>query len=150
MKKLFVTIGSMMAMSVCSMAQLQERDTASMNINDRGGVEKTGEDVQRGPRDEQNAEQGGAKIQLGEKGTGVQAQESPESTDQELKNDAEEMEKNLEKATIDKEGPNGEKLFIERGKYFYYNQEGKKVKVKKSEVKDTSIEGKSETIKNNK
>src|SRR5687768_3642925 len=137
MKKLFVTIGSMLVMSVCSMAQLQDRDTASMNINDRGGAEEVREDVQKNPSNEQDANQAGPKIQLGEKGAEVQVQES-QSSDQELEKDAEEMEKNLETVTIDKEGPNGEKLFMERGKYFYYNEDGKKVKVKKSEVRDKS------------
>lgn len=150
MKKLFVTIGSMMVMSVCSMAQLQDRDTASMNINDRGGAQDTREEMQKSTRDEQDASQAGPKIQLGEKGGGVQVQQESQSTDQEFKKDAEEMEKNLETATIDKEGPNGEKLFMERGKYFYYNEEGKKVKVKKSEVRDKSVDDKSEAIKNNK
>jgi hypothetical protein len=149
MKKLFATIGSMLVVSLCSMAQLQDRDTASMEINDRGGVEETREDVQKGARDEQDENQAGPKIQLGENGTGVRVQGS-QSTDQELEKDAEEMEKNLETATIDKEGPNGEKLFMERGKYFYYNEDGKKVKVKKSEVRDKSVEENSEEIKNNK
>lgn len=150
MKKLFVTIGCVTVMSVCSMAQLQDRDTASMNINDREGAQETREEMQKGARDEQDANQGGPKIQLGAEGTGVQVQQGPQSTDQELEKDAEEMERNLETATLDKEGPNGEKLFMERGKYFYYNGEGKKVKVKKSEVRDKSVEGKSEAIKNNK
>jgi len=150
MKKLFVTIGSIMVMSVCSMAQLQDRDTAAMNINDRGEPQETREETQQEGVDEQDVNQAGPKIQLGEKGTGIRVQQGPQSTDQELENDAEEMEKNLETATIDKEGPNGEKLFMERGKYFYYNEEGKKVKVKKSEVRDKSVEGNSEPIKNNK
>jgi len=150
MKKLFATIGSMLVISVCSMAQLQDRDTASMNINDRGGIEESREEMPKGARDEQDANQGGPKIQLGENGTGVQVQQESQSTDQELENDVEEMEKNLETATIDKEGPNGEKLFMERGKYFYYNEDGKKVKVKKSEVRDKSVEGNGEAIKNNK
>jgi len=139
-----------MVMSVCSMAQLQDRDTAAMNINDRGEPQETREETQQEGVDEQDVNQAGPKIQLGEKGTGIRVQQGHQSTDQELENDAEEMEKNLETATIDKEGPNGEKLFMERGKYFYYNEEGKKVKVKKSEVRDKSVEGNSEPIKNNK
>ena len=62
------------------------------------------------------------------------------TADQQLKQDADAMEKNFEGATIDKVGPNGEKLFMERGKYFYYDNEGRKVKVKKSEVRDKSAD----------
>jgi hypothetical protein len=61
--------------------------------------------------------------------------------DQQLQNDVDAMEKNFEGSTIDKVGPNGEELFMERGKYYYINDEGKKVKVKKSEVRDKSEEG---------
>ena len=62
------------------------------------------------------------------------------TTDQQLQQDADAMEKNFEGSTIDKVGPNGEKLFMERGKYFYYDNDGRKVKVKKSEVRDKSAD----------
>ena len=48
------------------------------------------------------------------------------------------MKENFESSTIDKVGPNGEQLFMERGKYYYMDEDGKKVKVKKSEVRDKS------------
>lgn len=68
----------------------------------------------------------------------VEIRQEAQSTEQELQKDADEMEKNFEGATIDKVGPNGEKLFMERGKYYYMNKDGKKVKVKKSDVRDKS------------
>ena len=159
MKKLFVTIGSMMVVSVCSMAQLQDRDTAAMNIQDRGGVQETREEMQEdakeagdesrqgaestGDQIEKNAEQASDKTERTAEQAGDEVQRDAESTDRELEQDAKEMEQILETASIDKEGPNGEKLFVERGKYFYYNEAGKKVKVKKSEVRDKSMEEKS-------
>ena len=36
----------------------------------------------------------------------------------------------------DKEGPNGESVFMEDGKYYYMNEAGEKTKIKKSELKD--------------
>ena len=62
------------------------------------------------------------------------------TTDQQLQRDADVMERNFEGSTIDKVGPNGEKLFMERGKYFYYDNDGRKVKVKKSDVRDRSAD----------
>jgi hypothetical protein len=164
MKKLFVTIGSMMLLSVCSMAQIQDRDTTATNINDRGGVQETREEMQEEAREagnkarqgaestgnaiEEGAEQAGDKIQETTDRAANDVNQAAETTDQELEKDAKQMEEVLETASIDKEGPNGEKLFVERGKYFYYNEDGKKVKVKKSNVRDKSVEEK--TIKNNK
>jgi hypothetical protein len=36
----------------------------------------------------------------------------------------------------DKEGPNGEAVFMENGKYYYMNEAGEKTKIKKSELRD--------------
>lgn len=36
----------------------------------------------------------------------------------------------------DKEGPNGEAVFMENGKYYYMNEAGEKTKIKKSQLRD--------------
>ena len=110
-----------MMMVICSLVQAQVRDSASTDYNNKNAVEDTREDTQK------DTEKSSDEIQQGE-----------QSTEQELQKDVDEMQKNLEGSTIDKFGPNGEKLFMERGKYFYINDKGNKVKVKKRDVKDKS------------
>ena len=121
MKKLFIWICSVAMLGICSLVQAQVQDTASTDYNNQGTVEETQEDKQKGAEESSDA-----------------IQQDKQSTEEELKKDADEMEKNLEGSTIDKVGPNGEKLFMERGKYFYFDSEGDKKKVKKSKVRDKS------------
>jgi hypothetical protein len=117
MKKfLMLFIGVMIG--ICSLTQAQSRDTTSTNHNPQTPVE------------EKQTKSDDMKTNDAERVEGT--------TDQQLQQDADALEKNFEGSTIDKIGPNGEKLFMERGKYFYYDNEGRKVKVKKSEVRDKS------------
>lgn len=129
MKKLLIIACSAAMMSICSLAQAQIRDTASTDYNTQPPVEES-------QQDQDNTQSDDMKTQDAERADDQQGQ----STDQELQNDADAMKENFEGATIDKVGPNGEELFMERGKYFYINEDGRKVKVKKSEVRDKSIE----------
>lgn len=126
MKKVFTLLCSVAMIGICSLAQAQDQDTASTNLNSQPAVEENTDNTQSDDMKTQDAER---------------ADEQPQSTDEQLEKDAETMENNFEGATIDKVGPKGEKLFMERGKYYYMNEEGKKVKVKKSEVRDKSEEG---------
>ena len=119
MKKLLILFGGTM-MGICSFAQVQSQDTTSTDYNAPVQQEQPS-----------NTKSDDMKTNDAER-------VDNQTTDQQLQQDVDAMEKNFEGATIDKVGPNGEKLFMERGKYFYYNDEGKKVKVKKSEVKDKS------------
>ena len=105
---------------ICSLTQAQSQDTTSTNHNEQPPTEQQSNDTKNDDMKTNDAER--------VEGT----------TDQQLQQDADALEKNFEGSTIDKIGPNGEKLFMERGKYFYYDNEGKKVKVKKSEVRDKS------------
>lgn len=125
MKKLLTVVCSIAMLGICSLVNAQEQDTASTNLNDnQSQMEENRDNTQSDDMKTQDAER---------------TDDQQQSTDQQLENDAEAMEKNFEGATIDKVGPNGEKLFMERGKYYYMNEEGKKVKVKKSEVRDKSM-----------
>ncbi len=121
MKKLFTIVFSAALMGLCSLAHAQVQDTSSTNLSGQPAVEQ-GEATQSDDAKTREAER-------------------PQSTDDQLQNDADAMKENFEGDTIDKVGPNGEELFMERGKYFYINEEGKKVKVKKSAVRDKSKDG---------
>jgi hypothetical protein len=126
MKKVLATLFSLAMLGLCPMVHAQNADSSSTNLNDQPQMEQSQDNTQSDDMKTQDAER---------------AEETPQATDQELEQDAETMEQNFEGATIDKVGPNGEELFMERGKYFYMNEEGKKVKVKKSEVRDKSEAG---------
>src|SRR6187200_725752 len=119
MKKFLMLFGGAM-IGICSLTQAQSKDTTSTNYNRQATTEEKRGDTKSDDMKTNDAER--------VEGT----------TDQGLQQDADTMEKNFEGSTIDKIGPNGEKLFMERGKYFYYDNDGKKVKVKKSEVRDKS------------
>ena len=121
MKKFLMLFGGAM-IGICSLTQAQSQDTTSTNYNRQAPTEEKRGDTKSDDMKTNDAER--------VEGT----------TDQQLQQDADAMEKNFEGSTIDKIGPNGEKLFMERGKYFYYDNEGKKVKVKKSEVRDKSAD----------
>lgn len=123
MKKIITTIFGAALLGVCSLAQAQDTDSASTNLNNQPQMEQSQDNTQSDDMKTQDAES---------------MDESDQATDQQLEQDAKTMEQNFEGATIDKVGPNGEELFMERGKYYYMNEEGKKVKVKKSDVRDKS------------
>jgi hypothetical protein len=117
MKK-FLMLFSGAIIGICSLSQAQSRDT-STNYN------------QQAPVEEKRTKSDDMKTNDAERVEGT--------TDQQLQQDADALEKNFEGSTIDKVGPNGEKLFMEKGKYYYYDADGKKVKVKKSDVRDKSV-----------
>ncbi len=114
-------------MGICSLAQAQVQDSSATDFN-------TQQPVEQNQQKESNTQSDDMKTRDAERVDDQQGQ----STDRQLQEDAEAMKENFEGSTIDKVGPNGEKLFMERGKYFYMDENGKKVKVKKSEVRDKS------------
>ena len=124
MKKLMIAACSAMIMGICSLAQAQVQDSSSTDLNTPQPVEQS--------QQQNNTQSDDMKTQDAER------VDETQSTDQQLQQDADALKQNFEGSTIDKVGPNGEQLFMERGKYFYMDENGKKVKVKKSEVKDKS------------
>jgi hypothetical protein len=124
MKKLLITACSAFMLGVCSLAQAQ--DSSSTDLNKQTPVEQS-------EQNQSNTQSDDMKTRDAER-----ADDQPQTTDQQLQKDADAMKENFEGSTIDKVGPNGEQLFMERGKYFYMDENGKKVKVKKSEVRDKS------------
>ena len=113
-------------MGICSLAQAQVQDSSSTDVNTQQPVEQT-------QQNQGNTQSDDMKTQDAER-----VEEQPQSTDQQLQQEADALKENFEGSTIDKVGPNGEQLFMERGKYFYMDEDGKKVKVKKSDVRDKS------------
>ncbi len=127
MKKVCLMACSAAMMGICSLAQAQVQDSSATDFN-------TQQPVEQNQQKESNTQSDDMKTRDAERVDDQQGQ----STDRQLQEDAEAMKENFEGSTIDKVGPNGEKLFMERGKYFYMDENGKKVKVKKSEVRDKS------------
>jgi uncharacterized protein YxeA len=111
MKELLKMVCAAIVIVICSQSFAQGQDTASTNYKQENRTEESDQSSQ---------------------------DSNDQTTDQQLEEDADKMKENFEGSTIDKVGPNGEKLFMEKGKYYYIDEEGKKVKVKKSEVKDES------------
>lgn len=126
MKKLLIIASSAVMMSICSLAHAQVQDSSSTNFDTQTPMENQ--------QDQNNTQSDDMKTRDAERVDDQQRQ----STDKQLQDDANAMKENFEGSTIDKIGPNGEKLFKERGKYFYIDENGEKVKVKKSEVRDKS------------
>ena len=121
MKKIQAILCGVAMMGVCTFVEAQDRDTISTNYSQRAIEQRS--NTKTDDKKTNDAERGGTQ-----------------SVDQQLQNDAEAFQENFERATIDKVGPNGEKLFKERGKFYYINEQGDKVKVKKSDVRDQSVQ----------
>lgn len=126
MKKFTIAACTAIMMGICSLAQAQVQDSSSTDVNTQQPVEQT-------QQNQGNTQSDDMKTQDAER-----VEEQPQSTDQQLQQEADALKENFEGSTIDKVGPNGEQLFMERGKYFYMDEDGKKVKVKKSDVRDKS------------
>ena len=125
MKKIMIAACSAIVMGVCSLAQAQVQDSSSTDLNKQQPVEQS-------QQNQNNTQSDDMKTQDAER------VDQTQSTDRQLQQDADALKENFEGSTIDKVGPNGEQLFMEREKYFYMDENGKKVKVKKSEVRDKS------------
>ena len=125
MKKIMIAACSAIVMGVSSLAQAQVQDSSSTDLNKQQPVEQS-------QQNQNNTQSDDMKTQDAER------VDQTQSTDRQLQQDADALKENFEGSTIDKVGPNGEQLFMERGKYFYMDENGKKVKVKKSEVRDKS------------
>ena len=126
MKTVMIAACSAIMMGVCSLAQAQVQDSSSTDFD-------TQQPVEQSQQNQNNTQSDDMKTQDAER-----VEDQSQSTDRQLQEDADALKKNFEGSTIDKVGPNGEQLFMERGKYFYMDENGKKDKVKKSEVRDKS------------
>ncbi len=164
MKKIIMTVCGAAMIGIASLAQAQ--DSTSTNFNDNSPVEQSQDPQPSpnldqstpaptqdqttppqdptsqpapatptppvGPTQDQSGDQpvqdGNNAIQQGQSRESGQPTES--QTDQS-------MERPSEMTPIEgKQGPNGEAVFMENGKYYYMNEAGEKTKIKNSELKD--------------
>ena len=148
MKKLLVTVCGAAMIGLATLAQAQ--DSTSTDYNNQNTVEQQSESTQDQtpptqdqstppqqdpaiqttppPAQDQPVEDGNNAIRQG------QSLESGEPTEDQTDQS---MERPNEIVPVEgKEGPNGEVIFQENGKYYYMNEAGEKKKIKESELRD--------------
>lgn|SRR5690606_2058612 len=140
MKKIFIIACSAAMLSFCSLAQAQDYDSSSAQYNNEGQTEaETEQELEEARDDMQDAWEGSTTEtendanrvkedinegvdEAGDEGSQVGRTAAAQIKDERLES---------------KEGPNGEPIFInEHAEYYYINDDGQKVKVEKSELKD--------------
>ncbi|HET6541658.1 MAG TPA: hypothetical protein VFG46_14310 [Chryseolinea sp.] len=118
MKKLLATVCG--AAMICFATLSQAQDSTSTDFNNQNTVEQQSQD--------QPVQDGTNAIQQG------QSRESGQPTEDQIDQT---MERPNEIVPVEgKQGPNGEAIFRENGKYYYMNEAGKKKKIKESELQD--------------
>ena len=134
MKKLFATVCGAAMISLATISQAQ--DSTSTDYNNQNTVEQQSQDqsiqdqseTQDQPVQDQPVQDGNNAIRQG------QSLESGQPTEDQIDQTT---ERPNEMVPVEgKEGPNGEAIFRENGKYFYMNEAGKKKKIKESELRD--------------
>ena len=136
MKKILAIVCSAAMISLATLSQAQ--DSTSTDNNNQNTVEQQSQDQStqdqsqptqdQSPTQDQPVQDGNNAIRQG------QSVESGQPTEDQIDQT---MERPNEMVPVEgKEGPNGETIFRENGKYFYMNEAGKKKKIKESELRD--------------
>ncbi len=138
MKKLLMTVCGAAMISIASLAQAQ--DSTSTDYNNQNTVEQQDQPTQdqptqdqssqdlNQPTEDQSVQDGNNAIQQG------QSRESEQPTQDQTDQT---MERPSEITPVEgKEGPNGEAIFMENGKYYYMNEAAEKKEIEESELKD--------------
>jgi len=148
MKKLLATVCG--AAMICFATQSHAQDSTSTDYNNQNTVEQQSESTQDQtpptqdqstlpqqdpalqtpppPTQDQPVQDGNNAIRQGQ--SLESGQPTEDQTDQS-------MERPSEIVPVEgKEGPNGEVIFQENGKYYYMNEAGEKKKIKESELRD--------------
>ena len=140
MKKLLVTVCGAAMISLATLAQAQ--DSTSTDYNNQNTVEQQSQDQstqdQSQPTQEQSTQDQPVQDQPVQDGNNAirqgQSVESGQPTEDQTDQS---MERPHEIVPVEgKEGPNGEAIFQENGKYYYMNEAGEKKKIKESELRD--------------
>ena len=140
MKKLLATVCGAAMISFATLSQAQ--DSTSTDYNNQNTVEQQSQDQpvndQLQPTEDQSIQNKSEQDQPVQDGTNAiqqgQSRESGQPTEDQIDQT---MERPNEIVPVEgKEGPNGEAIFMENGKYYYMNEEGKKKKIKEAELKD--------------
>lgn len=141
MKKFVVTVCSAMMLSIGTIVA-QNQDNTSPNYNQRAVEENKNQGTVEENKDN-TVDNSSNEVKQGTVSTEEQVREggnpTPEQTDQVTQDQATPTNEMGEPTPIiDKVGPHGEQLFMENKKYYYLNENGDKVKVNKSKLKDKS------------
>ena len=125
MKKILATVCGAAMISIATLSQAQ--DSTSTDHNNRSTVEQQSQD-QPTQNQQEPVQDGTNAIRQG------QSRESGPPTEDQVDQT---MERPNEMVPVEgKEGPNGEAIFRENGKYFYMNEAGEKKKIKESGLRD--------------
>jgi hypothetical protein len=118
---------------IASLAQAQ--DSTSTDYNDQNAVEQQDQPTQdqssqdlNQPTEDQPVQDGNNAIQQD------QSREAEQPTQDQIDQT---MERPNEITPVEgKEGPNGEAIFMENGKYYYMNEAAEKTEIQESELRD--------------
>jgi hypothetical protein len=116
MKKLVTSLSIASVLSVCTLAQAQSQDTAIARIDNTKKTEGL-KATESNPKNEVVSDQ----ITVEPNAKFILPQPQEKSTKGSLNN---------------KVGPQGEEVFRDNRKFYYFNSEGQKVKIKSNELRD--------------
>src|SRR5688572_11047413 len=140
MKKLIATLCGAAMISFATLTQAQ--DSTSTDYNNQNTVEQQSQDQpvndQPQPTEDQSIQNKSGQDQPVQDGTNAiqqgQSRESGQPTEDQIDQT---MERPNEMVPVEgKQGPNGEAIFMENGKYYYMNEAGEKKKIKESKLTD--------------
>jgi hypothetical protein len=140
MKKLLVTVCGAAMINLATLSQAQ--DSTSTDYNNQNTVEQQSQNQsaqdQSQPTQDQSTHDQPVQDQPVQDGNNAIRQGQSRETGQPTEDQIDQtMERPNEMVPVEgKEGPNGEPVFRENGKYFYMNEAGKKKKIKESELRD--------------
>ncbi|HZB11726.1 MAG TPA: hypothetical protein VE467_01795 [Chryseolinea sp.] len=132
MKKIMLTLCGAAIISFATFAQTQ--DSTSSPNNNRNSVEQSQDPATQDADQTPPPPQGGADRD----GTNAIPQGQSRESGQPTENQTDQtMERPNEIVPVEgKEGPNGEAIFMENGKYYFMNEAGEKKKIKASKLRD--------------
>jgi hypothetical protein len=135
----------------------EDVEDAAENTGARVGqaADSTAEDVRQGAENvgnevQQAADQAGQEVREGADKAGQEVKEEANKVEEKTEDAVQSTDKELDQATQEMEdawhgsrvdayiGPNGETVFKKGNKYYYYNADGKRVKIKKRHLDEYS------------
>lgn len=139
MKKLLAIVCGAAMISFATLSQAQ--DSTSTDYNNQNTVEQSQDQPvndQPQPTEDQSIQNKSEQDQPVQDGTNAiqqgQSRESGQPTEDQIDQT---MERPNEIVPVEgKQGPNGEAIFMENGKYYYMNEAGEKKKIKESKLTD--------------
>ena len=140
MKKLLATMCGAAMISFATLSQAQ--DSTSTDYNNQNTVEQQSQDQpvndQPQPTEDQSIQNKSEQDQPVQDGTNAIQQGQSRETGQPTEDQIDQtMERPNEMVPVEgKQGPNGEAIFMENGKYYYMNEAGEKKKIKESKLTD--------------